>query len=220
VAAREVDLSVLKLPVDGADKGIVTGIVNFQAGDGGEAGADANSLTGHGTAYVEGADLRKIPVAAAVLRRAGLARSEMMAGANIEGRFQLRGLTVVLGRTRVSLPLAAIDVEPGGTFELGTGRLDVHVVVMMMEKARDVLKRIPLVGMMVDLTERFTRMRVQGKWDDSDSLVLTPMSLAGLADGSRKLLSPVARGRRLGKAAWEGLEALFKGADANSTPRP
>jgi len=158
---------------------------------------------------VEGADLRKVPAVAEVLRRAGLGRPDVLSDSDVEIQFGLRGAEVVLQQTRIQLRLAAVDVEPGGTVNLRTGEMDLVAVVVLFEKVRDLLRSIPLVSIVVDLTERLSRLHVEGKWGRPESLVITPAPLREIREGSKKFLTAAARGgRQVGKAVLGGLSDL------------
>ena len=212
LAVRAVDLSKMRLPIYGAEQGVVTGLLQFQAG-----GPEDLGLRGQGMAYIEGADLRKAPVAAAVLSRAGLGRMDVMSDSDIESQFELAGPVVTLQQTRVQLSLAAVDVEPGGTMNVLTGQMDLVAVVVLFENVRNVLKSIPLVSLMVNLTEQLSRFHVEGKWQDPDSLSVLPAPLQGVRSGSKKFLVTAARGgEEFGKAVFDRLGGLFDTADPNA----
>jgi len=220
ITARAVDLAQAELPIRGAEKGLLTGMLRFQAD-----GSDGSGVSGHGTAFVEGADLREVPVVGEVLRRAGLGKPDVLSDSDVEVQFALRGAEVVLQRTRIQLRLAAVDVEPGGTVDLRSGQIDVVAVVVLFQKVRDLLRTIPLVSMVVDLTERLSRLHVEGTWDRPESLVITPAPLREIREGSKEFLTAAARGgRQVGKAVLGGLNdlrALFGPSDPNApTTKP
>jgi len=128
---------------------------------------------------------------------------------------------VTFEQARIHLSLAAIDVEPGGTLDAWTGRLDAHVVVLLFQNVRGVLKQIPLVGLVMDLTEKFSRLRIRGKWQDRESLQIESAPLAGVTRGTRQFLTDAARGTgRFGKAILNGLGGAFGPADPNGTSKP
>lgn len=200
VAAR-VDLQQLHLRITGGEQGVVTSLLNFRLDS-----PDPNGLTGEGMAFIKGADLSGVALAKALLQSAGLRKSEMLTNADGEGLFHLRGATLTLDQARVSLPLAAVDIEPGATINVATGQLDGVAVVVLFEQVRDMLKSLPLVGLMVDLTERFSRLRVQGFWQDDESILVTPAATSNVTSQTRKFLTDAARGRkRLGRGILDAL---------------
>ncbi|MGB2823516.1 MAG: hypothetical protein WBF17_21230 [Phycisphaerae bacterium] len=212
VVARAVDLAAMRLPVRGAEKGSLTGALHLRAD-----GADPNGVTGYGTVFVEGADLRNVPALAEILRRAGLGKLDVMSDSDIEARFRLRGATASLEQARIRLALAAIDVEPGSTLDLRTGRMDIVAVVALFERVRDMLKSIPLVSLMVDLTEGLSRFHVEGKWHDPQGLVITPAPLRAVRKASMRFLAAAARGgSELGKAVLNGVSGALNPPDPNA----
>jgi hypothetical protein len=90
--------------------------------------------------------------------------------------------------------MAAIDVEPGGTLNLWTGRLDVVAAVGLLQQLRGVLKSIPLMGLVVDMTDRLSRFRVEGKWDDAASIVITQAPKREIREGSKQFMTSAAKG--------------------------
>lgn len=212
VAAKGVDLARLKLPIRGAEKGLLTGICTFRRDEGGRVG-----LTGDGMLFVDEADLRNVPAAEEILRRAGLGKLDVLKGSDVEAMFHLAGTVVTLDQARVKVSLAAVDVEGGGTIDAWTGAMDVTAVVVLFEKVRDLLKAIPFVSLVVDLTERLSRFRVTGTWSDSASLVVKSKPAGDVTAGSKRFLTAAARGSGpIGQAIFDGLGGLFDGPDANT----
>ncbi len=211
-AAKNLDLARLKLPFRWAERGLASGVFLFQAGE-----APASAASGWGTVFIDGADLRRVPAAAEILQRAGLGKLDVLRDSDVEAQFRLRGAVATFDRWRFSLPLAAVDIEPGGWLHLWDEQVDVVAVVVLFERVRDLLKSIPVVGLVVDLTERFSRFRVRGNWGKVEDLLVTSAPLDGVANGTRKFLTAAARGGSGFRAALRGgLEGLFNSADANS----
>lgn len=217
VTARGVDLARLRLPLRGAEQGLASGALWFRAG-----AASPDALSGSGTAFVEGADLRNVPAVAEVLRRAGLGRLEVLSDSDVELRFRLHGTVASLEQGRIHLPLAAVDIEPGATLDLWDGQLDAVAVVVLFEKVRGVLKSIPVVGLVVDVTDRLSRLRVRGQWAKPESIEVTSVPLSEVKEGSRKFLAAAAKGgSRFARALRDRLRGLFESPDANgATTRP
>jgi len=195
VVAARVGLQQLKLRISGAAQGVVTGMANFRL-----ESPDANGLTGQGMAFIEGADLSGAPMAAALLKSAGLENSEMLGKADGEGLFHFRGATATFDQARLNLPLAAVDIEPGATINVSTGQIDAVAVVVLFDRVRDMLKSLPVVGLMVDLTERFSRLRVRGLWHDEENIQITSAAISDVTSRTKQFLTDAARGRkRLGQ---------------------
>ena len=211
-AVRKVNLAPLEVPVRWAGKGLATGIFRFRG-----EGLSPARLRGNGSAFIESADLRDIPAAVEVLRRAGLGDTDVLRDSDLEVAYRLRGSVVTLDQARLRVKLAALDVEPGGVLDLRSGRMDLHAVVILFEKARNLLKSIPVVGLMVDLRESFSRYHLRGPWDQPDKLELTAEPLKGIQNGSKRFLISAAEGSsRLGKAILNGLGGLFRLSDPNT----
>ncbi len=214
VAGVRLDLANANLPVAGAGTGRLTGVVTFELD-----GVAPDGFTGRGMAFIREADLRNVPAARGIFAKAGVGSPQLLRRADVEAAFGLRGLTATVDHARVALPVGAVDVEPGGTLSLWDGRMEYVVVVVLFEKVRGLLKSIPLVGMMVDLTERFSRFHIAGLWQDPDSLVITPAPLREVQDASRTFLTAAARGRgALGAAARQSARALLAIEDPDAPP--
>jgi len=212
VAGRDVNLAAMRLPVRGAERGLVTGIFHFDF-----PSPDARAPAGRGVLFVTGADLSNVPAVAEVLRRAGLGRLDVMRQSDVEAHFDLRGTVVDLRRTRLELSLAAVDVEPGATVDLWTGQIDAVAVAVLFEKVRDLLRSIPLVSLVVDVTERLSRFHIEGAWSEPESLVVTPAPLRGIQRASKKFLTAAARdGGAVGQGVLRHLRDAFDSNDANA----
>jgi hypothetical protein len=210
VVAARVDLQQLHLRITGGKQGVVTGMLDFRLDS-----ADPNGLTGEGMAFIEDADLSGAPLAAALLGSAGLEKSDGLSQTDGDAVFHFRGATFTLDQARLSLPLAAVDVEPGATVNVSTGQLDGVAVVVLFERVRDTLRGLPLVGLMVDLTERFSRLRVRGLWQDDANIQITPAAISDVTDSTRQFLTAAAGGnRRLGR----GIREVLGMANGNYAP--
>jgi len=210
VVATRVNLRQLKLRVSGGGEGIVTGMADLRL-----ALPDPNGLAGKGVVFIQGADLSGVAPAKALLKSAGLKKSEMLTNADGEGLFHLHGTTFTFDQARLSLPLAAVDIEPGAKINVATGQLDAVAVVVLFEQVRDMIKSLPLIGLMVDLTERFSRLRVRGFWQDDESIQITPAATRNVTSQTRQFLTDAARGRkRLGRGVLDALGM----PNGNSTP--
>ncbi len=176
IAARDVDLSRVRLPLSGVNTGRSKAVVSFEAG-----GADWRAVRGRGTAVIERMDLRNVPAASAMFARAGLSAPEALKDANVDSSFTLRGWRVVLDRTQVRLRLGRVDVEEGATVDIRGGEMDLVASVRVLESVRNAMKHIPLVSTLASLTERLSRLHVRGVWSDPNSVTITPAA-AVLAD--------------------------------------
>ena len=190
LTARDVELSRVRLPLSGMTTGRVRGVVTIDAD-----GPDVRTLRGPGTAFIEALDLRNIPAAAGVFRRAGLATPSALAAADVDAAWSLRGWDVVLDRTRVRLRAGAVDIEPGGTVNVRSGKMDLHAAVLLLESLRDVARRVPLLGVLTGLTDRLSRFRVRGDWGDPNGVVVTPAPAAIGEQTVRSLLGAAGSGQ-------------------------
>jgi len=109
-----------------------------------------------------------------------------------------------------------VDVNPGATIDAWTGQIDAVAVVVLFERVRDSLKSLPIVGLMVDLTEHFSRFRVRGLWQDDGSIQITPAAIGDVTSRTREFLTNAARGRkRLGRGI---LDVLVMANGNSATP--
>ncbi len=189
VVAAKVDLGQLKMCISGGERGILTGMMDARMGL-----ADANGPSGTGMAFLEGAELSGAPMATTLLGSAGMQKTDNLGNTSVNGLFHFRGTAFVFDQARLSLPLAAVDIEPGATVDVSTGRFEGVAVVVLFDRARNGLKMLPVVGLMMDLTEHFSRFRVRGSWQNNDNVEVTPA--AGDVTGqTKKFLSAAATGR-------------------------
>jgi hypothetical protein len=144
-----------------------------------------------------------------------------MANFRVDGDFTVRGQVVVIDRSRLASPLSALDVQPGGTLNLQTQEIDVHVVTAVFSDFRGLMDKLklplinPLAGLTGDLLHHMTRLRVQGKWSDPPDKLIRKEIARDIQDGTLKFLTDAIRGGDTGDIAVKTFEDLFKALNGN-----
>lgn len=185
IAARDVEMSQVRLPLHGMNSGRAKGAVQFTVG-----GADWRTIRGRGTAIIERMDLRTVPAASAMFARAGLSAPEALADANVDSSFRLDGWRVVLDRTQVRLRLGRVDVEQGASVNIRSGQMDLVASVRVLENVKNAVKYVPLVSTLASLTERLSRLHVRGVWSDPNSVVVTPAAVVLVEESAARPKGP------------------------------
>lgn len=124
---------------------------------------------------------------------------------------------------KLANPLSALAVERGGTINLKTRHLDLHVVVVGVQQLHAVLARIPVVNVGVAFRDKLARFHVSGPWDAPPARLVRPQPVRNLAEGTEVLFKGVAQTR--GDIApevvrgFQGLGELLRKVDAALKPK-
>ena len=102
--------------------------------------------------------LQKIGEATSPGRPPGLADSDVAAVFTVDGPM------LTFHSARLGDPVMAMDVERGSTVDLISGELDMTVRTAVLSDLRGALRLMPMVHLMVGLTEAFSGLDVSGTW--------------------------------------------------------
>ena len=165
--------------------------------------------TGRGTLLLVDADVWLVPVLSDVLRAIDIS-ADVVALSDVRMDFETSDAVVTLKRLELANRISALRAEPGGTINLATGEVDLHVVTAPLKEVSDVLARVPVVSLFVDLGDKLTRLHVTGRWDVEDEIKIRKKPL-DVVEGPAEFFVGVARtGGDLGKGLGKGLEELRK----------
>ncbi|MDY6912873.1 MAG: hypothetical protein SVT52_00205 [Planctomycetota bacterium] len=128
---------------------------------------------GDGAVFVDDADLWSLSATAKLFGALGLGRRDPSRISDAEAVFTTNGYTVTIQDGRLANAISAIRAEPGGIIDLKTGRLDIYVVAVPLELVSKLLSSMPVVRLFTNIADKLTHMRVHGRWNDPQSIVVT-----------------------------------------------
>ncbi|KKN89397.1 hypothetical protein LCGC14_0239040 [marine sediment metagenome] len=98
-------------------------------------------------------------------------RPPKLADSDVAAVFTVDGAMLTFHSARLGDPIMAIDVERGSTVDLISGELDMTVRTAVLSDLRGALRLMPMVHLMVGLTEALSGLDVSGTWAEP---IITP----------------------------------------------
>ncbi len=127
------------------------------------------SLAGKGSIKIDKADLQTLDAFKKIAGTAGVQSLDPAKMSDVIIDFEIKGPEIVLNRGRVANKMIAVDSRPGGTLNLETGKLDIHVVVGVFKLADDILRSMPVVNILTKAKDNLTQVLIQGNLRNPDS---------------------------------------------------
>jgi len=149
-------------------------------------GSDLAHLSGRGRFFFDDADLRDVPSLRSIFLTTGLDEGALPARSDVEAAFQTRGQTILIRQGRLASPLLALEVEPGGTIQARTGRLDLYVIAAPLQAAANLLTGLPIPGMDLVglLSQKLLRLHVRGHYTDPPAKLITKEPLKDMEEAT------------------------------------
>lgn len=170
-------------------------------------GLDVKSLGGKVAIYMDDVEAFRLPVLSQILTFLKIQKET----SDFHGTFDMRGLTATIERARLANRLSALEAEPGGTIDLGQGRMDFYLVAVPLSTVRDLLLKIPLVNLLVNLQDKLTRLLVRGQWDAPPSKLLSVQPVRNVGEGTLTFFRDVARsGGQIGGDVLNTLRSIIE----------
>ena len=194
-----------------ATKGSVTLKYNFTA-----AGGDMKSLSGYGSIFLDDADITVLPIIPYIFNNIGLAKLDPLRMADVECIFSTAGPVVKIQSAHIANPYAAIVAEPGGTIDLQTKQVEMHVNAVPLEKIESIIRQLPILDIFFNLKDKLTRLYIKGNWSDPPTKLITKRPIEDIKEGTVGFLQDVVKnGGQISQAMLKGFGVIF-GAPANS----
>ena len=141
------------------------GTVAFDYAFAGKA-KNLQNLTGEGQLFLDDADISTIPILPHIFNTVGLSELEPLKVSDAECAFTNTGPVVTIQTANVANRFAAVRAEPGGTINLKTKQIDMHVKAVLVKQIDAIIKKIPVIKIINNLKDKLTRLHIQGKWSD------------------------------------------------------
>lgn len=135
-------------------------------------GTDLQNLTGKGQIFLDNADISVVPILPHILNAIGLSQLDPLEMSDAECTFTTTGPIVNVETAHMANRLAAVNAEPGGTIDLQTKQINMHVVTIPIKQIDAIIRKIPIVNIFVNFKDKLTRLHIMGNWSDLPSKLI------------------------------------------------
>jgi hypothetical protein len=133
---------------------------------------DFNDSQARGTAFLDNADLWKLPLIGELFKVVGASDFKLAGLSDAELKFDMRGPKMTIERARLSNSLSALAAQRGGKVDLSTRQVDFYVVGLPIKGLDKILSGIPVINWFVRFKDKIIRLRVNGDWNEpADKLI-------------------------------------------------
>jgi len=183
--------------------------------------AHLRCLAGEGYVYADDVQSLTVPVLSPLLDVIVPGPMKVFSKTDLEAAVTLTDGVLTIQRGRVANALSALELEQPGTVNLLTEEIDIYVVGVALAQLRSVLLHFPLLKDLVKFRDKLTRVRIKGKWSDSDAELIRKDSVTDLGVGTKEFFHGVVKtGGDLGPGIVKGIAEFFEKLTATRPAKP
>jgi hypothetical protein len=154
-------------------------------------GLAPEAVVGRGILVVRDSRMTGVPLVRGLLDEIR-AEPESASNTDVDLAFDHAGPVVTLTGGRMATPLAAISPVPGGTVNLRTHQLDLHVFAALLGDLEGLVD-VPILELVAPLARRLTRLQVTGRWDSREAIQIRKESVEDVGEGLAEFFRGAAR---------------------------
>jgi len=177
---------------------------------------DLKNLQGEGLVFLDDADISVLPVIPNIFSAVGLSSYDPLTMSDAQATFTMAGPVATIKSAHIANRFAAIKAEPGGTVNLQTKYIDMHVVAIPLKQFDSLLRRVPIVDIFANLKDKLTRLHIKGQWSDPPKILITKELIKDVKEGTVGFLQDVVKsGGQFSETMLGKFGILFKGKQNN-----
>lgn len=174
---------------------------------------DPNSLSGKGSLDIDDADMLPMPLLSKISRTVGLKDKEMQATSDVVVLFTNYGYVIKVEQGYLTNKHEAIAVEPGGTVDLQGRTIDMYIIATQLRVVSEFMRKLPVVKLVVGLSDKLTRLRLKGQWTDPASKLIKKEPIKDVKEGVSGFFVEAARsGGKLTDSVLDTGRGIFGGS--------
>ena len=181
IRLEEIDMAKLAKIANHADK-ITTGKATLEYFYEAEK-LDLDTFSGHGSLFIDNADMLPIPLLTNISKTIGLTDKEIQTTSDASLTFKSKGLNLEIDEAYITNQHEAIVVEPGGIIDLKNRSVDMHVTAIRLRLIGDFIRKVPVIRLFARLKDKLTRLRIEGQWSDPVSKLIKKEPIEDVKDG-------------------------------------
>lgn len=191
LAVQRIDMARLHEVMGGRswpDKGLLTAKSDFSG-----RSDSYDSFRARATGVVEDADLMNMPVLPELVKMMGISDVQGLKSSELAAALHMAGATITIERANVANAVSALEAQKGGTINIQTTQLDLHVVGVPLKHLTPLLN-LPVISLFSNLEKKLTRLHVKGPWTDPTESLIRPEPLANVGAGTLEFFQSAAKG--------------------------
>ena len=169
-------------------KGLLTARSEFSA-----QSDSFDSFRAQATGVLEDADMMNLPVLPELVGMIGESDPRGLSSSDLAAALNMAGWTISIERANVANAVSALEAQKGGTINIQTHELDLHVVGVPLKHLTPLLN-LPVISLFSNLEKNLTRLHVQGPWTDPTASLIHPEPLANVGAGTLEFFLSAAKG--------------------------
>ena len=193
----------------GSDK-IITGKAtldySFNASD-----MRLNALSGHGSLFIDNADMLPMPLLTEISKIIGLTDKEIQTTSDASAVFRSNGLNLEIDQAYFTNQHEAIVIEPGGTIDLKKRTIDIYITATHLRHIDDFIRKVPIVRLFANLKNKLERLRIEGQWSDPLSKMIKKEPVNDVKEGVVEFFEQIAKtSGELTHQTTKGIKTFFE----------
>jgi hypothetical protein len=185
------------------------------------SGDDLSALRAYGLVMLDDSQLWNMPVVLQIFNHFNINGRDPLSVSDLAALFAMNGATTTFHRAVLTNAVSAVEMEPGGQVNLETGHVDMFVIGVPLKLLRKLISAIPLVKLIVPLRDRFSRLHLQGSWNDSASALIFKAPFKKIQKDTDSFMKSTARaGGQVTDETLNAFKAMFDDLARKKTTRP
>lgn len=152
-----------------------------------------DSFQAQATGVLEDADMMNLPVLPDLVKMMGVADLQGLKSSELAAALNMAGSTITIDRANVANMVSALEAQKGGTINIQTRQLDLHVVGVPLKHLTPLLD-LPVISLFSNLEKKLTRLHVKGPWTAPPASLIHPEPLANVGAGTLEFFQSAAKG--------------------------
>jgi hypothetical protein len=152
-----------------------------------------DSFRAQATGVLEDADMMNLPVLPELVKMMGVSDLQGLKSSELAAALNMAGSTITIERANVANAVSALEAQKGGTINIQSRQLDLHVVGVPLKQLTPLLN-LPVISLFSNLEKKLTRLHVKGPWTDPAASLIRPEPLDNVGAGTLEFFQSAAKG--------------------------
>ncbi len=167
-------------------------------------------LNGQGHLFFDDADLWRIPIISHIYQLTTTSKkNDNESDSSIA--FEHQGPEIKITHAQMASQLVALRTENGGKINLDSGEIDFYIIVAPLAQVENLLAKVPIVDLLLNLKSKLIRFRIKGHIQDDPILLVKKEPIKDVSEGITEFISGVLNlGGELGGGLIQQVEKIIQ----------